>query len=684
MAGLPLPILDPSGALAEMLDRGDVSGIAKWEAKTPEEHFLRGVARVESGNREGAAADFEAALPSLGLPCRVELAFLNLASTRGQEQAAELVNELLGSGNPTGLIEARIHHLGGLARYHLRYSDKAIDHLLRSIALYQAEGDAVASARVRDTLGMVHAAQGNQIEALSSYALSLAGKSATGDRAGVALTMGNIGRLHLAGGFFKQALEFFLANLDACRQLGDRRAELRASLSVARALSLLGDHDSAISHLRELLPDLKRANEIEFLVYAEEIFCRLCLESGDLPGARAHLAACREAVGLMPEDYLSAVIMALEGSIALVAEDRAAVSHLENALARFVEIELPEHEIGVRRELASAYLFDGRMREAANGLIEGISVARERGLLHHLRQLSEALAQVDFDARPQDASGKDAAERSIGPTGYHFLEQVGAGGFGTVYRAFDPITQNEVALKTIDLSGVYDRRRREALLDSALREIESASLVDHPGIEKVFAVGRTGDGSAYVAKEFVHGPRLDHAMLLERDALDPMLLFKRLAEALGELHDAGIVHRDVKPSNIILRKDAASNMPVLVDFGLAVPVGSDEVGSGGTPGYAAPEQINGGQVSPASDVYALGMVMVELLTEEVPQKIDRKLLRRQLERGAAAGNWNAERIQIRDGEMLLDLLLAMASPIQTDRPQSGEEVAASLAELFNL
>jgi formylglycine-generating enzyme required for sulfatase activity/tRNA A-37 threonylcarbamoyl transferase component Bud32 len=196
---------------------------------------------------------------------------------------------------------------------------------------------------------------------------------------------------------------------------------------------------------------------------------------------------------------------------------------------------------------------------------------------------------------------------------------VGSGAFGRVYEAYDSSLQRTVALKVARPSQLAD----EALVERFHREARAAANLMHPNIVAVFDSGRDGPFH-YIASAFVSGQSLAAALSARPDG-QPMspgeaaAITRKLAEALAYAHRCGIIHRDVKPANVMLREDGE---PLLADFGLAARSdGADRLTRAGailgTPEYIAPEQWLG-KASPASDQYSLGCLLYELLTRQVP------------------------------------------------------------------
>ena len=219
----------------------------------------------------------------------------------------------------------------------------------------------------------------------------------------------------------------------------------------------------------------------------------------------------------------------------------------------------------------------------------------------------------------QDTKKSARAATMLGELGdYELLEEVGRGAQGVVFRARQKSLNRTVALKVISLG----QWASKAHLKRFRREAEAAASLDHPGIVPIYEVGER-DGSCYFSMKFVEGGQLDEVVrrtpMSIRQAVE---LIARVARTVHYAHEHGILHRDIKPGNILLD---AKREPHLTDFGLARLVESESSVTQtldvlGTPSYMAPEQAvgNNAAVSSATDVYGLGAVLYQLLTGHPP------------------------------------------------------------------
>ena len=225
----------------------------------------------------------------------------------------------------------------------------------------------------------------------------------------------------------------------------------------------------------------------------------------------------------------------------------------------------------------------------------------------HRALLHSDMAELDPD---------DPAQREFGD--YELIEQIGRGGMGMVYRARQRNLGREVAIKLLSAG----QRASDELVESLRREAQNAALLQHPNIVVVHEMGEHG-GLIYFAMQLVRGRSL--AQWLAADGFLPPRraaeLLRIVAEAVDYAHRLGVLHLDLKPGNILIDEQG---LPLIADFGLArrleqaLDMANERVS--GTPSYMAPEQaqVSGRTLSPATDVWALGAVLYELLTGQPP------------------------------------------------------------------
>ena len=208
--------------------------------------------------------------------------------------------------------------------------------------------------------------------------------------------------------------------------------------------------------------------------------------------------------------------------------------------------------------------------------------------------------------------------------GYRIERRLGRGGMGVLYLAIEPGLERRVALKLIAPEAAAD----EVFARRFAEESKIAASIEHPNVVPIYAAGEE-DGIPYIAMRYVSGSDLGRR--LARDGrLEPAAaaaLIAQVGSGLDAIHAAGLVHRDVKPANVLLAETGGDDHAYITDFGVARNVATESglTQTGrfvGTLDYVAPEQISGGTVDARADVYALGCLLFKLLTGEVPYPRD--------------------------------------------------------------
>jgi tRNA A-37 threonylcarbamoyl transferase component Bud32/tetratricopeptide (TPR) repeat protein len=204
---------------------------------------------------------------------------------------------------------------------------------------------------------------------------------------------------------------------------------------------------------------------------------------------------------------------------------------------------------------------------------------------------------------------------------YEIVDEIGKGAMGVVYLARDPLIGRLVALKTFRIGYSVKDHEMEQFRVRFLREAQSAGILTHPHIVTIHdVVEQTEEGMAFIAMEYVRGTTLK-AVLQSEQALSlgyVVDVISQVAEALDYAHSHRVIHRDVKPANILITAD---NRVKITDFGIARLDTSNLTQEGqllGTPNYMAPEQIQGKEVDHRADLFALGVVLYEMLTRHKP------------------------------------------------------------------
>lgn len=257
---------------------------------------------------------------------------------------------------------------------------------------------------------------------------------------------------------------------------------------------------------------------------------------------------------------------------------------------------------------------------------------------------------------------------------YRIIEEIGQGGMGKVYKAFDTKVQEKIALKIIRPEIARDR----TVIERFRNELKLARQITHPHVCRVFDIGEDG-GTPFLTMEYVPGKNLA-LMIRMTGPLAPETAVdyaRQIAEGLAAAHRLGVIHRDLKPHNILIDESGTAK---IMDFGLARSVQAEGVtGDGrpmGTPEYMSPEQVDGQPADERSDIYAFGLVLYEMVTGKRPFTGDTPLsvaLKHKISSPPPPGELNP-----RVPAELEALILQCLAKDKARRPQQAGEILAKL------
>lgn len=569
---------------------------------------------------------------------------------------------------------ARLLQARGLALNRLGFD--SLGDLQQAADIFQKLGDRAATADLWRAIALVHNWRANAREASLALLRSIA--EASEDRVNLARATLETGRLGLEIGRAEEAHRFLLRGLE----IGGpdlKISEIRkAQVNALQALVVLGKVEAAQATLTGIDP-AGATDRLRHLTLLER--ARMGLLKGEIDEAERILD---EARALLPRDdpeNFSHIEQAHVEAEALFAKKtyQEALDRIEKVIGRYFADNLPGREVGAR--ILESKILDALSRRDAADLT--LATALQQAIQHQLSTFKrKVLEQLGASGRIAGAWAAGSAPAVISGNSndlFYGREPLGGGGFGTVESAYDCDSGRRVALKRLRLLGTYDVSEQADRLQAAEMEVAAASRVKHRGVGQVFGLMRETDGEALLVRELIEGETLREAMVRRTLAdQDKLGLLANLAYALAAIHAASVVHRDMKPENVVLR-DNSPRAPVIIDFGISA-IGRVWEGKDApkTLNYAAPEQMKAGWCDARSDLYSFGVIGYEILVGQLPEAPAPGLL------GIASSSHHAKAIESKLAAAglngpLTSLIARLLSVSPQQRPSSAQEVASAIS-----
>jgi serine/threonine-protein kinase len=514
---------------------------------------------------------------------------------------------------------ARALRLSGVVKNRLTLPRDALADLAEARRAAVTDKNYGELSNIAREASVVYAWRGNDRSAALELLQALAFASMHDDKAALARALAETGRIELEGGRYERAATLFRDIAEGpAKDLPPRQMQ-RLKVNYCQALNRVGAAAEALAIARQLKSALPQAEaRLGFLVRIEE--ARAFAARGQLGEADKSLAEAEAYLADKSDAFRRLEYLETKGQLDLLKGDGAAVEVLEQVAEEYTDQDLIARAADARVKLASALYKAGRGDEAR----EALALALKSAIAADLTELADRI-RSDMMKSEGGKHLKELAEdiESIGGGAgvsrrFIVLSHLGAGGGGQVDRALDLTDGEQVALKRVDLTAHGEDERKRAI-DSIRAEYACALQLTHPGVARVRDLLIEPKGTIYIVQEFIDGPTLRKALTNGASHEQLLGFLAGVADALAALHAKGIVHRDVKPENVVLRGGKA---PVLIDLGIALVAGSqDGLARMGTPPYMAPEQKGQGVVDGRADIYALGQMIAEVFGGKLPPKL---------------------------------------------------------------
>jgi tetratricopeptide (TPR) repeat protein len=521
-------------------------------------------------------------------------------------------------------LRPRVLRLRGIVFNRLKDPKRALEHLHLARQAALAQQNLAEIVQAGREISVVHAWRGEDRDAALALLRAVAVAYLNHDHAATALALAEAGRVELEARRFDEAARLFRLVADLEPQPLDAQQLFRVRVNLCQALNRSDQHRDVLALAASLAGDLAKAHDLAdkkgrltFLTFLEEARAHAGLAKLDdaaqsLERAKALLPADQNE--FEHDEYREAA-----AELKLARQDWTAIEDLKRLAKRYSDPSLTVRAANLRMMTAAVLFNTGQALDAGQLLADALRDAVKAGLPDLAQRIRAEMLEGE-GAKHLDAVLKDTARiESIGgewSIGRQLIrvDTLGEGGGGKVYRAIDLRDGQEVAVKEVNLS-VYDQARREQVIELVRNEYAVAvTLSEHPGIAKVRGLLCDPDGTLYIVQDLIKGITLAKLYAPEPVPAKILPLLIDVADLLAVIHANHVVHRDLKPDNVMVRRGPKRDEAVLIDFGIALLDGQpDTLKSYGTAGYMAPEQARGdAKLDGSADIYSLGRMIFEV------------------------------------------------------------------------
>jgi len=560
--------------------------------------------------------------------------------------------------------------------------DLAVREMELAQQLYREHPAELHPSEILLEWGKILAWTGQELKALRNYTQALTGLMRQPQKGLEFQCFWCLGKLSIEMGRWEEALNYLSVAGDV---LSDRENDfhIRYVLDVCQALLGAEQYRSCQEALLGLPKHQVSALSYPYrqLVYHRTLALSF-IRSGDESAAKESMQSIQEkfdAAGL--SDYERLEIQRLQAEFEQAFGDTGRALELyEPVLSVYAERSYIQPCLDLMSRMAHAQVTVGDPGAASNTLQAAIDLAHKHGTFSSIPKIATTRERLGLSEVVAEESGRVVGRHLRSRSdAYVLLEKLGSGAFGSVYRARDMEQEREVALKQITFS-THDGRFRENLKSSLRAEIQSCAGIRHPGVAKVLSWGQDSENELYITQEYVKGPTLRSCLGSREFTLQQCLsLMRDILLSLDEIHRGGIVHCDLKPENVILREGQS---PVIVDFGIARQrTRRSKAGENvGTLLYMSPEALLNLRLRPATDIYAAGLIFLELLGCGLPGLESRRFtaLTRRHRAISAIARTTSARPDIADLDPLPAILRDLVKLELAGRPGSAYSIAQQL------